>query len=124
MKICLVATASVLCTLSQFAMADAALTPSDFGALTSAVDFCGQVDPRHKKQLSEVAKKLMKGVSEKSMAQMKHTAEFANGYALIDGVVHELSNANAVQLCTAALGQAEPTRRGPSEPTRGKGPKG
>ena len=102
MKICLVAAASVLCTLSQFAMADAALTPSDFGALTSAVHFCGQVDPRHKVQLSEAAEKLTKGMSVKSRAQMKQTAEFKNGYALIDGVAHELSNASAVQLCTAA----------------------
>ena len=108
MKICLVVAASVLCTLSQFAMADAAIAPSDFGALTSAVHFCGQIDPRHKVQLSEAAEKLTKGVSVKSRAQMKQTAEFANGYALIDGVLHELSEGNAVQLC-AATGATVPT---------------
>ena len=124
MKICLVVAASVVCTFSQIAWAKTPITARTVGAVSSAVHFCGQIDPRHKEQLSKAAERLMMGWSSRSLAQVKHTAEFEDGYTVMDGVVHELSMDRAVQLCAAAVGQAgtEPARaRGP-EPARARGP--
>jgi hypothetical protein len=102
-EICLMVAVIVVSTFPQMASAAASVDAIQLGELTKAVDSCGRIDPRNSDRLTKVVEKLTKGLTEKDLNKMRHTADFSKGYASMGLVFQDVSGDDAVQLCASAL---------------------
>jgi hypothetical protein len=79
------------------------ITASSVGALTSAAQFCGEIDPHHRQQFEQNVVQALKGIKPKDIDVMKALGDFKNAYVVVDGVLRAARRADAEQLCSASL---------------------
>ena len=102
-KILRVACLGAAIMLPQLALAELPLPNELFGTLEGQLDFCSKVNPQSAARYQEPKKILVRGASEKEVAEARASKEYKEGY---DSVTEDLSKqpkGEAAKMCAEAL---------------------
>jgi hypothetical protein len=101
MKRIVVLTAAVL--VSQLALAKLPMTNDVFGKSEGTLDFCAQANPRDAAKYQERKKSLIRGASEKEVADARQTQEYKTAYDWITDELGKVPKDQTAAACNAVL---------------------
>jgi hypothetical protein len=78
--------------------------PGEVGALQAVYDFCGKVDPAKRREFERNADALLTGLTPAQVAALRKSTEYKRGYHMLQGILPDLKNSDAVVACGAISG--------------------
>jgi len=89
--------------ISQLALAEMPMSNDLFGKSESTLDFCAQVKPDSAAKYQERKKSLVKGATEKEVAEARESKEYQDGYASVTNEMRTLPKDQVSDACNAIL---------------------
>lgn len=89
--------------ISQAALAKLPMSNDVFGKSEGTFDFCVQAKPSDAAKYQERKRSLVRGASDKEVADSRKTSEYRNAYDWITDQLGKLSKDHSVAACDAVL---------------------
>jgi len=88
------------------AFADELPAPAALGQMESLLDSCSKTDPQSAPDLKKQRERLVRGVSEKDLAELRNADEYKGAYKEFSDRFEKASKDEAVKACKVFLGTA------------------
>lgn len=88
-----------LLAVPGFAPAANTINSVALGEAQGVLDFCTSIDRGDDRAYDRQNRDLYKGMGEEAVERIRHSAEFRQGYAVIQSILREVPAASALQSC-------------------------